>query len=109
MKYVRVKFSNGETYDIPDKVIANSRGKYYADKDFGEQGIEEAPDPRWTNIYSKERKIVTGDDSELLDWANNNMNWSDVEQHAILIPSDSDIDKGKEWASDEKEKEVVEH
>ena len=108
MKHIRVTFSNGETYEIPALKIANNRGKYYADKDFGEQDRGEAPDPKWTNIYQKERNVALESDEELVDWSENNTNWEDIEQFAIMIPTDNpDLDKHAEWPQNDKT--IVEH
>jgi|FLOH01.1.fsa_nt_gi hypothetical protein len=101
-KHVRVTFSNGETYEIPALKIGNNRGKYFADKDFGAQDITEAPDPQWTNVYRKERDYAIKHEDELIDWCENNMNWEDVEIDAVVIPSDSEIDKHEEWMSNDK-------
>lgn len=103
VKHVRITFSNGETYEIPALKIGNNRGKYFADKQFGHQDITEAPDPQWTNIYRAERDIAIKDNEQLIDWAENNMNWEDIESDAVLIPVDnSDLDKHAEWLKNEK-------
>lgn len=38
-------------------------------------------------------------DDELVDWARNNMNWSDVEPHAILRKSGDEPDYDDGWAN----------
>ena len=103
MKHIRITFSNGETYEIPALKIGNNRGKVYADKDFGSQDITEAPDPQWTNVYRRERDNTIKDDALLIDWAENNINWEDIEKDAILIPTaNKDLDKHEEWMNNDK-------
>jgi hypothetical protein len=109
MKHIRVTFSNGETYEIQALKIANSRGKYYADKEHGVQDKEVTPDPQWTAIYRKERDVALKNDEELIDWSENNTNWEDIEQFAVLVPSDSDkeLNKHEEWMNNDKT--IIEH
>jgi len=108
LKHIRVTFSNGETYEIPATNIANNKGKHFADKEFGEQERGEAPDPRWTNVYRKERNTALENSEELIDWAENNTNWEDLEQFAKLIPTENaDLNKHDEWATNDKT--IVEH
>ena len=108
MKHIRITFSNGETYEISALKIGNSRGKVYADKAFGTHDITETPDPQWTNVYRKERDTTIKDDELLIDWAENNMNWEDIEKDCILIPSTKGaVDKHEEWINNDKN--IVSH
>ena len=60
-----VKMENGMRYGVPVKIIIDSYNEYYSDEDIA----EEIPD------------------SEIKDWAENNMNWDDVEKYAGELPS----------------------
>ena len=96
-KFLRVTFSDGKVYDIPAEFIAKARAKYYAqtDADRGEN---------YTNIYDEELKAGLEDDSEIIDWAFNNMDWADVKEQAVLIEQESKtIDYEKEWINVEHE------
>lgn len=68
-----------DTFDIPAQVIAEERAKYYAgvDSKDGLMTFDEA--------YKRELQYTLGDDSELLDWAGNNTNWTDVEKYAVKV------------------------
>lgn len=74
-KSIRVTFSNGERYDIPAELIAESRADYYATEFGGEEAT-------YDKIYEKEYKYTLGDRIELIDWVSNNMEWEDVEDSA---------------------------
>lgn len=108
MKYLKIVFSNGESYDIPATVVAHERATYYANHDEGKEMDEKGDNPAWTKVYNDERKFTLEDDYELIDWAKNNMNWEDVEEYAVIAPLDPDkgINKHKEWT--ENDIEVVE-
>ena len=79
MKIMRVKFENGEVYDIPAEVIAKHRAHSYA-IDEGEKGSL-----AYENLFQEEFEYTLGDNSELSDWASNNMNWSDLSLHARRV------------------------
>ncbi len=94
MKSVRVTFSNGERYDIPAKVIAEDRARYYAEKFEGEEGT-------YDEIFEKEMWVLD-DRLELLDWISNNMNWEDVEPYAEPVEG-VEVDKSSEFTNADKE------
>ncbi len=72
---------NGQKWGVPVDRIAFNRAHYYAKKD---------------NIsFDKSLKSDTiplfeADDFEIEDWAQNNMNWSDVESYAVMIDASKD-------------------
>jgi hypothetical protein len=67
-----VTFSDQSQWEIPAKHIAHERAKYYAG-------------PRDTETYNQEYDLAMKDQSEILDWAKNNINWSDVRRFARQI------------------------
>jgi hypothetical protein len=82
---------DGSKWDVPAHVVADNRAKYYAKYD------EDAN-------YQEEYDYTYNDNSELLDWAANNMNWDDVSHLAkrvALPPQDVDYQEG--WVNGEKE------
>jgi len=87
--YLKVIFSNGDTFEIQGSVIARNRAEYYAKED---------PD----TTYQLEYEFTLHDDYELEDWAKNNMNWEDVEYFAKKVPSQI-IDYNDEWTNCENE------
>lgn len=64
MKKLEVKWQ-GFVWHIDADAVADARASYYADKD---------PD----TTYQEEYDFTYGDNEELLDWYNNNMNYEDV-------------------------------
>ena len=97
MKYVYVTFSNGETYRIPATEIAESRANYYADID--SEGDESVYDV----IFKQEYNYTMNDNFELIDWAENNMNWQDLQGVAEYVGQDDHIDYENEWCNADKE------
>lgn len=57
---------NGTRYSFPAMVVAMSRARYYADND---------PD----TDYNSEYEYTMKNPSEILDWAQNNMNPEDID------------------------------
>ncbi|AFL99487.1 hypothetical protein Desde_1055 [Desulfitobacterium dehalogenans ATCC 51507] len=90
-KYLRVTMPDGCKWDVPAKVIAEDRAKYYA-----------AADPDTT--YEEEFEFTMGNDFELKDWSGNNMNWDEVKDYAekAILP-DPVIDWEEGWVDGEKE------
>lgn len=77
-----------ETYAIPVMIIAIDRARYYFNK--GEYiSLEQS-------LENDTLPLFVGDDYEIRDWASNNMNWSDVIDHAKLI-SRSKVDDPQEF------------
>ena len=72
MKYLVMTMPNGEIWQIPAEIIANSRANYYGEK--------EGPEMR-----KEEYEYTLNDNLELIDWAANNMNWSEVKEFAKKI------------------------
>ncbi|WP_422928638.1 hypothetical protein [Singulisphaera sp. PoT] len=90
-KYLRVTFSDNTVWDVPIEVIARSRAEHYADE-FGndvERSYREDSLP-----------LLEASDSEVYEWAINNMNWSDMKAAAIQQPSKPlVVDYEEEWTS----------
>lgn len=62
----------GYVWHVPVHNIADNRSKYYAEKD---------PD----TTYQEEYDYLMGDDSEVVDWYSNNMDFEDIEAFAVLV------------------------
>lgn len=94
-KYLRITMPDGSKYDVPAKIIAENRAKYYADID---------PD----TTYEEEYEFTMTDSYELKDWAANNMNWDEVKAHAVKVPAEKkEPDYQEGWINGEKE--IVEY
>ena len=76
-KFYQVKMSNGETWQVPVSLILDDMREYYN---------EDVDSP-----------VACEDD--IVDWAQNNMNWSDVKDCAELV--ESDIDYEDYWCNGE--------
>ena len=89
-KYLRITMPDGSLWDVPARLVAEDRAKYYAEKD---------PDTTYEEMF----EATMSDDFDLKDWAADNMNWEDVETHAVrhLGPDDPDFQEG--WVNGEKE------
>lgn len=93
-KYLRVTMEDGSQYDVPSKTIAINRAEYFADKD-----TDGTRDERLIDQYN----YCMDDDSELIDWATNNMNWSDVKDQAEKVTDNKDVNFQEGWVNGEHE------
>lgn len=66
-------------WDIPATVIAEHRANYYAKLDYP------TDKKAYNKQFKEEVKFVLEDSDELIDWARNNMDWSDVEFCAVKV------------------------
>lgn len=73
--FTRIAFQGGHIYEVPTAVIAADRTNYYATQD---------PD-RTREQHAAETAMMFASEFEVVDWAKNNMNWSDIEKHARMI------------------------
>lgn len=99
-KFIHITFSNGDVYRIDALIAAKSRATYYSSLDF-ERG--DAGD--LNTAYTSELEYSLTDHLELLDWVDNNMDWSDFKESAELVSS-SNVDCDIEFTN--ARKEVVE-
>jgi len=77
-KYLRVTMTDGSEWDVPIDIIAKNAAEYYA----------EYHNDEFDSVDSALQMIIDwwcSDDYEIIDWAANNMNWSDVKDHAEKV------------------------
>lgn len=75
MQVVKIKFPNGEIFQIPADIIATERTLYYSNIDGYIKDSKE-----WDEEYQQSLGP-----SELSDWLQNNMDWEDVLTYAIKV------------------------
>lgn len=83
---LRVQMTNGSRWDIPVQLIADSRDEFYS---------VNTVDQEDTVGFIKSNRLRR---NAIVDWASNNMNWSDVESYAVKVADTiPDFDEG--WAN----------
>lgn len=77
-------------WEVPAEIVAKDRATYYAkhDKD---------------TTYEGEFEYTMSSNFELLDWAANNMDWSDVSAHAVEVSAHEAVDFQEGWVNGYKE------
>lgn len=94
MKMLTIEMSDGSKWGVPVEVIARHRAAYYADADeFGgdvERSLAEDTIP-----------LFESSDYEVKHWAQNHMEWSDVESQAKKL-QDATPDFQEAWVYGEK-------
>ena len=73
-RYYAVTMPNGDIYGIPAHDIADNYANYCATK--GEDYLEN---------YDAMVYWFDTNDYEFADWAKSNMDWDDVQEHAVLL------------------------
>lgn len=81
-KILIIEFSNGDRFEVEGDFVAHARAEYYARKD-----CKRNAQLKYEEVFKAEFEYARGDDGELLDWINNNMNWIDIAHVARLAPS----------------------
>ena len=89
-KHLKVTMPDGSTWHVPADLIADNRAQYYAAKEDGEK------------TYHEEYQFTLEDNEELIDWATNNMNWSEVKEFAFLVARPK-VDYQEGWMNGEHE------
>lgn len=77
MRCIRVTMPDGSRWDVPVSIVQDSYIDHYGD--------EHEPD-----------------DDEILEWAEWEMNWADVEEHALRVKHGCDPDYQDGWVNGEK-------
>jgi hypothetical protein len=92
-KRLIVTMSDGSRWGVPVEIIARDRAKNYA-SEFGDD-IDRS-------LAEDTVPLFTEHEFEIIDWAQNNMNWDDVKQHAgRMAHSEPDYQEG--WVNGDKE------
>lgn len=85
----RVEMPDGSKWDIPVQCIADSRDENYSE------------DKEDTIGSIRDGGL---DNSDICDWAENNMNWDDVKAYAVQVPSrPRKVDFQQGWCNGAKE------
>ncbi len=88
-KWLRVTMPDGSQWDVPAWIIADNRARYYAVND---------PD----TTYQDEFDVTLQEASNLIEWAEGDMNWSDVVAHAVKVEEPADVDYQDGWVNGDK-------
>jgi len=109
-KYLIVTFSDGKKFRIKAGAVATHRATYYAIKDLEnikDKLFPEEYNSEYDRIKTKEYNCAMMDEYELIDWAQNNMDWS------MLVPFAEEeeskiINYDEEWCNAEMEVKYLE-
>lgn len=98
-KVIRVEMPDDTVWDIPARIVAIDRAKYYAEKDTD-------------TTYDDEYRYAMSKDGEtdLIDWLENNMDWFDVESEASEVAqhrTNNEIDRIRNEGLANGEKKVL--
>lgn len=90
MKVIELVTTHGSLWRIPALVVCTNRATYYKNRsdDY--------------DVYRAEFEYCMDDDDEIIDWARNNMDWSDVRDVARLIET-AEEDMSREWGAGDME------
>ena len=78
-KWYKVCMPDGKYFAVPMSTIINNRATYYA-HEFNNNVTK--------SIDEDTLPLFESDHYEITDWAQNNMNWSDVKKYAVEIHAD---------------------
>lgn len=91
----RLSMPNGEVWKVPIRIIAMHRARAYSDEYEG--SVERS-------LHENTLRLFSAQDFEIEDWAKNNMDWSDVETHAIReVEADREKERVDGWNDGEVE------
>jgi len=88
MKVLRIAMPNGTKWDVPASVIAENKARWYAEA-------------KGSNYQDKYDDTIVSED-KIIDWAENNMNWEDVERVATKVEVPITVDYQDGWVNGEK-------
>lgn len=91
--YLTVKQSDGSVWGVPVEMIARNRAEFYA-YEFGgdvERSLQEDTVP-----------LLLAHPGEIMDWASNQMDWSDFDGHQVQLSPPEQVDFKKGWLRGDK-------
>lgn len=92
-KYMTVEMPDSSVWAVPTEMIARNHAAHYAHQ-FGNdinKSLQEGTIP-----------LFEADESEIEDWAINNMDWADFYGHQIRVSSPDSVDYQAGWIDGEK-------
>jgi hypothetical protein len=92
-KYLVIEMPDGSEWEVPVQPIVQDRAKYYAELDSRKNGTP------YLERYNEELEFSLNDDAEAIDWAKNNMNWSDVQSLAVKVKEPPPVDFQEGWCN----------
>jgi len=96
MKFIKIEMLDKSVWEIPARIVALHKATYYADKaNSGERNV----------VFAKEFEFMLEDDDEIIDWLQNNMDWSDIKSEAHKVTDNVDVDYEDDFCN--REMEVV--
>lgn len=82
--------SDASVWSVPYRFVAEHRAEYYA--------TQVAVVPSGKEAFDAE--LASQDDSDVVDWAKNNLNWSDVSHLAVKVLSPArTVDYADGWCN----------
>ena len=78
--FIEIEFENGQKFQVHAMYVARVRADYYARLD-----VERGDASNYDEARQVEYDFAMGDDMELLDWLQNNMDWNDIQHNASLV------------------------
>lgn len=90
---LHVTMPDGSVWAVPADLVADSRARFYVDTRGDRQ-----PGETWSEAYDRFYGPTLADDADLLEWAANDMNWSDVE-HAARVVTPPAVDYQQGWVN----------
>lgn len=98
-KVIRVTMPDGSEWDVPVELIAQNRAVYVA-----HPCIENGEGSSYDEIYDKEFQRIINNNSELIDWGVNNMEWDeDIKDYATPHTSPTNTDYQVGWVNGNKQ------
>lgn len=101
-KYLLVEMPDFSVWRVPVQVIADAMTDYY---------VEQCGEDR-EKAKAETERLFAEDEYEIQDWAANNMDWDEVEPHAVQV-SAGEVDYQEGWVNgakcvtDDKEQDYV--
>ncbi len=96
---IEVEFSDGRVFRVRASIIAEDRARYLANND----NPGGSSSTNWLQTFEAEFDYAIDDNAELLDWANNNMDWAQLETAAVEVQAKKVIDQNAEWSNAKKQ------
>lgn len=97
-KFYRITMPDGSKWDVPVEVIVHNRATYYSN-------LGDVTPEKKDEVYAHEVKFAMESEYEIQDWAENNMDWSDVAWAADIVVEDDfqEINFQEGWVNGVKE------
>lgn len=79
-KVIEIQFGDGSEWQLPAHIVAHKYAAYHSERDFRDGDVDDQE-----KAYAEEYEFMLTDESYMLDWFSNHMNWNEFADQLVQV------------------------